>query len=331
MIEVDDKALTGLTFSDLFCGIGGFHLALKSFGAKCVLCSEIDQKACAVYKTNFGIMPQGDIKSIPDEQIPTHDILCAGFPCQPYSISGNLLGLEDDRGKLFYEIIRIAKKALPRVIILENVANLKNHDGGATFRKMKSSFEEIGYSVFSSVLDSSDFGIPQARKRLFIVCFLKSLNVVNFIFPKGKKTDLCVRDIVCDESSKYDVFVDLNYSISPSQKVREHGIRRVGIIGSGRQGERVYSLDGYSSTLSSQSGGYGGKTGLYLDGNAVRKLYPRECARLMGFPDSFAYEKSNSVCYSQFGNSVVVDVVQNVVLAIIEQTNWRGENGICKL
>lgn len=140
MIELDEiqkRALSNYKFIDLFCGIGGFHLALSSFGAECVFACDIDKRAKETYKTNFGIEPEGDITKIKNKLIPTHDILCAGFPCQPFSISGNQEGFKDPRGKLFFQIIRIARFHQPKIILLENVKNCKVHDGGMTLQTIK--------------------------------------------------------------------------------------------------------------------------------------------------------------------------------------------------
>ena len=317
MIQVNSNALLGYKFIDLFCGIGGFHIALSSFGAECVFASDVDEKARKVYESNYGIFPQGDITKIKNKEIPSHDILCAGFPCQPFSISGKQNGFDHPSGKLFYQIIRIARYHKPKVILLENVKNLSTHDNGKTITEIRNQLGQIGYYVYDHVLIASDFGIPQARERLYIVALKKSLKIKKFVFPAGDKKVCCVNDILCDESCHYDVRVKRDYIINkkPSHK---NGLIQVAKFGRGRQGERIYSPNGYSTTLSSQGGGLGGRTGMYLINGTVRKLYPRECARLMGFPDIFQYAEDISTAYKQFGNSVVVDVLQNIVIKIIE-------------
>ena len=297
MIQVNSNALLGYKFIDLFCGIGGFHIALSSFGAECVFASDVDEKARKVYESNYGIFPQGDITKIKNKEIPSHDILCAGFPCQPFSISGKQNGFDHPSGKLFYQI--------------------STHDNGKTITEIRNQLGQIGYYVYDHVLIASDFGIPQARERLYIVALKKSLKIKKFVFPAGDKKVCCVNDILCDESCHYDVRVKRDYIINkkPSHK---NGLIQVAKFGRGRQGERIYSPNGYSTTLSSQGGGLGGRTGMYLINGTVRKLYPRECARLMGFPDIFQYAEDISTAYKQFGNSVVVDVLQNIVIKIIE-------------
>lgn len=316
MIGVDNNALKGYKFIDLFCGIGGFHLALESFGAECVFASDIDKNAREIYELNYAMLPAGDITKIKDDEIPAHDILCAGFPCQPFSISGNQNGFDHPYGKLFYQIIRIASYHNPKVILLENVKNLSTHNDLKTMEEMRNQLNSIGYDVYDKVLMASDFGIPQARERLYIVALKKSLKIKDFSFPIGKKLPCCLNDVLCDESDKYNVRVVREHTVN-EKPLHRKGLIQVARFGRGRQGERIYSPNGYSTTLSSQSGGLGGKTGMYLINGTVRKLYPRECARLMGFPDDFKYAKEISVAYKQFGNSVVVDVLQYIIQNII--------------
>lgn len=309
----NQKILKGYSFIDLFCGIGGFHLALSSLGAKCVFASDINEKACQVYEKNFSLKPSGDITKIKCKDIPVHDILCAGFPCQPFSISGNKKGFEDKNGKLFFEIVRIARYHKPKLIFLENVRNLEAHDGGKTLNTIKQQLNAIGYYVYVSVLNASDYGVPQARKRLYIVAFRKNLKVKEFNFPKKKETFNCLEDILeMQVDSKYfltrdDVVIDDN-----AVENRSCQLIRIGIIGPGRQGERIYSIKGQATTLSSQGGGPGGKTGIYRINQKYRILTPRECARAMGFPDTFSLHGSDYDAYTQFGNSVVVNVIQEI-------------------
>ncbi|MFI3327011.1 MAG: DNA cytosine methyltransferase [Clostridia bacterium] len=315
MLNIVNKSLKDYKFIDLFCGIGGFHLALASFGAKCVFASDINQRTQKVYENNFNILPFGDLRNIKNIDIPKHDILCAGFPCQPFSISGNQEGLDHESGKLFYEIIRIAKFHQPKVIFLENVKNLRNHDQGNTLNTILSELNKVNYDVFFEVLNASDFGVPQARKRIYIVCFRKDLKVTNFNFPAILENTvsldsvlLPINDNALVIEQKYELLDGLNIKSLDRRK-----LIRIGKTGLGRQGERIYSPLGQAVTLSSQGGGPAGKTGMYLiDGN-IRKLHKRECARVMGFPDSFILPDSTAECYKQFGNSVVVDVLQKIL------------------
>lgn len=310
-----DKRLDGYTFIDLFSGIGGFHLALSSYGAKCVFASEINNAAANTYYKNFKLKPKGDIRKISNKEIPKHDIICAGFPCQPFSISGNQNGFNDDNGKLFFQIYRIAKYHKPKMLILENVKNLLTHDNGKTIGIIEDRLKTIGYTTYKMVLCATDFSIPQARKRIYIVAFRTDLEVTTFSFPKGKGKLRVVEDILEDN-------VDESYSIANNYVLDKNKIMddkkrselfRVGSIGLGRQGERIYSIKGQGITLSSQGGGIGGKTGMYYVNSKVRKLTPRECARMMGFPEKFKLADTDAECYKQFGNSVVVNVIQEIV------------------
>ncbi len=326
MIEYSEKEkkLKGYTFIDLFCGIGGFHLALSSLGAECVFASDINKEACAVYEKNFGLKPHGDITKISENTIPSHDILCAGFPCQPFSISGNQQGFDDEqgRGKLFFDIVRIAKYHKPKILLLENVKNFENHDNGKTIQRVKEELDNIEYNVFYKTLCASDFKIPQQRKRIYIVAFRKDLDIKSFDFPEGENGFIVLKDILIKKAEnkiKGNYYIDRPYVIKKHSKQKENKLIRIGEIGLGRQGERIYSINGQATTLSSQGGGLGGKTGMYLIRNKVRKLYPRECARLMGFPDDFKLSQSQEQNYKQFGNSVVVDVIQSIVMEVIKK------------
>lgn len=324
LIDIKEKKLKSYKFIDLFSGLGGFHLALRSFGAKCVFASDIDEQVIKVYEDNFETKVTRDITKVSAEDIPVHDIICAGFPCQPFSISGLKNGFDDPNGKLYEHIIRIAQYHKPKFIILENVRNLENHKKGETLKIIKESFESIGYSFFHKVLNASDFGIPQARKRIYMVCFKNELNIKDFSFPNALNKKTAVKDILEDinreslEVKRNDIFFKSTENI-----VKEGALIRIGNIGLGRQGERIYAIDGHSSTLSSQGGGVGGKTGMYLINNKITKLSGRECARLMGFPDTYKITESLNANYTQFGNSVVVNVLQEIVKKIIETL---GEN-----
>ena len=328
-IKSDYKsALRGYRFIDLFCGIGGFHLALSSFGAKCVFASDIDSKAREVYKHNFRIEPKGDIKKIREDEIPEHDILCGGFPCQPFSISGNQAGFSDPKsGMLFFEIIRIAKQHTPKMILLENVANLESHDSGKTLKRMLEELEKIGYTTYEKILCASDYNIPQRRRRLYIVAFRSNLNISGFTFPEIEPLKYNLSSILelSNETTKLceinrDFHLRDNY-LQIEEECKNPYIR-IGEIGLGRQGERIYSTKGCATTLSSSGGGLGGKTGIYLINGKIRKLTPRECARLMGFPDSFKIAEIDNQAYQQFGNSVVVNVLQRILIESIN--SFRG-------
>lgn len=310
-----------LKFIDLFAGIGGFHIALSSLGGKAVFASEWDKDASIVYENNFGLKPEGDITKISEKSIPNHDILCAGFPCQAFSISGKQLGFEDSRGTLFFDVARIAREKQPKIMFLENVKNLARHDGGRTLAVIKKTLDEIGYDVFDEVLDASKYGVPQSRKRIYIVCFRKDLKVKEFDFPKEENLNKHVMDILLPdvETAKYEIHRhDVVINRNVKEKLSDIPLR-IGIVNKGGQGERIYSPLGTAITLSAYGGGAGAKTGLYRINGKIRKLAPRECARLDGFPENFKIAEKDSIAYKQFGNSVVIDVLQKIMKNALEK------------
>ncbi len=316
MIEVTDKCLKGFTFIDLFAGIGGFHYALSSYGAECLYASEWDKPAQETYFTNFGIMPSGDITKIAAEEIPPHDILCGGFPCQAFSVSGKRLGFEDTRGTLFFDIARIVKHHRPKVVFMENVKNLVQHDKGRTFKVVHNTMEELGYTMFSKVLNSGDFGVPQHRERIYMVCFRNDvLKGFAFTFPQANKPST-LKSLLEKEPKDAKVItrddIQIYKDIVDDGKIPNRPVQ-IGIVNKGGQGERIYDPSGHAITLSAYGGGAGAKTGLYLIDGSVRKLSPRECARLQGFPDNFIIHPNLQQAYKQFGNSVTIDVLQHIV------------------
>lgn len=304
-----------LKYIDLFAGIGGFRIALQQFNTACVFSSEWDKYAALMYKENFGETPAGDITKIEPKDIPAHDLICGGFPCQPFSVSGKQKGFEDTRGTLFFDIARIADYHKPKMLFLENVANLNNHSDGETIATMKRVLEDLGYDVNLQVLNASDYGVPQSRKRLYFVCFRKDLNVSGFSFPAPLNTDIVLQDILLPskETKKYvidrtDIKIDkLNITGRHRKPVR------VGTINKGGQGDRIYSTLGHAITLSAQGGGSGAKTGAYLVDGKVRKLAPEECRRVQGFPEGFKLVGSDAQLWKQFGNSVAVPVLVEIL------------------
>lgn len=321
MITVTEKYLTGYSFIDLFAGIGGFHYALSSYGAECLYASEWDKHAQETYFSNFGIMPSGDITKISAEEIPSHDILCGGFPCQAFSVSGKRLGFEDTRGTLFFDIARIVKHHQPKVVFMENVKNLVQHDGGRTFKVITGTMEELGYTMFSKVLNSGDFGIPQHRERIYMVCFRHDvLKGSTFQFPHTHLLS-SLQPLLEHAPNNAKVINREDIQIygrrDNSERIPNRPIQ-IGIVNKGGQGERIYDPIGHAITLSAYGGGAGAKTGLYLVDGIVRKLSPRECARLQGFPDDFIIHPNPQQAYKQFGNSVTINVLQYIVKDIIK-------------
>ena len=180
----------------MFAGLGGFRLALESLGAICVYSNEWDKAAQKVYKANFGDIPEGDITKVDEKSIPDHDILCAGFPCQAFSISGLKRGFEDSRGTLFFDVARIVKEKKPQIVFLENVKNFATHDNGRTLEVVKTTMEELGYNFYQKVLNSVDYGVPQKRERIYIICIRKDLPQKQFTFPRSFKLNRKDEDIL---------------------------------------------------------------------------------------------------------------------------------------
>jgi len=346
MIDIakKDTKLKDYKFIDLFAGIGGFHYALKSFGAECVFASEIDKKASEIYYINHNLMPKGDITKIKEKDIPSHDILCAGFPCQAFSISGKQKGFEDTRGTLFFDIARIVNYHKPKILFLENVKNLTRHDKGKTLKVILNTLNKMNYNVHFKVLNTSKFGLPQNRERIYIVAFNKD-------FYKNSEFNFPVSSIISSLNEilennpvdgriieREDVVFYKNYQLQknifgelelPNKPIQ------IGKVNKGGQGERIYHPDGHAITLSAYGGGVGAKTGLYKINGRIRKLSPRECARLQGYPESFIFPKSISEAHKQFGNSVSINVLQHIIKEIIktiEKNEQRTEVGVknCK-
>lgn len=319
MIAVEKQCLRDMKFIDLFAGLGGFRIALESLGAKCVYSNEWDEPAQKVYAENFGDIPEGDITKVDENTIPEHDILCAGFPCQAFSISGKQRGFEDSRGTLFFDVARIVKAKRPKIVFMENVKNFATHDGGKTLAVVKSTMEELGYTFYQKVLNAVDYGVPQKRERIYMVCFRNDINIIDFKYPKPFKLERHVEDFLLnDEKMLEKLYVDRSDTYFNNKEDNEYSNKsiRLGIVNKGGQGERIYSTKGIAITLSAYGGGVFAKTGGYLINGRTRKLHPRECARIMGYPDSYKICKKANQAYKQFGNSVVIDVLQLIGIQI---------------
>lgn len=319
MINIENKNLEGYKFIDLFAGLGGFRIALESLGAKCVYSNEWDKAVCEVYEDNFGDYPDGDITKVDEKKIPDHDILCAGFPCQAFSISGNQRGFEDSRGTLFFDVARIVKEKKPKVVFMENVKNFASHDNGKTLSVVKNTMEQLGYSFFYKVLNAKDYGIPQKRERIYMVCFREDMRVEDFQYPHKINLTKHVEDyLIKDEKEVSNLWIerkDMQMKAIPDDKYSCKPIR-LGTVNKGGQGERIYSIKGTAITLSANGGGVFAKTGGYYINGKTRRLHPRECARIMGYPDSYVICQSQNQAYKQFGNSVVIDVLQYIAAEI---------------
>ena len=317
--------LKNMKFIDLFAGIGGFRYALESLGCKCVFSSEWDKYCQESYKLNFNETPYGDITQIDEKDIPSFDILCGGFPCQPFSVSGKQRGFSDTRGTLFFDIARIVSYHKPKVILLENVKNLKAHNGGAIFEVISNTLNELNYNIYYKVLNAKNFGLPQNRERIAIVCIRKDVDSGKFKFPEEIDKLVTISDIKEDDSKteKYilnrnDIHIDEEKLNNAIKNGKVNKPVQIGIIANGGQGNRIYHENGIGITLAASSGGAAPKTGAYYINGKVRRLSPREAARLQGFPETFKIIENNSQSLKQFGNSVPINLLKAVFSGLKE-------------
>ena len=295
---------------DLFAGIGGIRLGFEEHGCETVFSSEWDKYAQSMYEANFGEKPFGDINLIDPEDIPEHDILLAGFPCQPFSIAGKGLGFSDTRGTLFFNIEAILEAKKPKAFLLENVKRLTTHDNGQTFGVILEKLRMLGYTVYHKVFNSLNFGVPQKRERIYIVGFLESLD---FKFPKPLGYYRSLSEYLIEDSE-----VPENYFISDILKEKRlnavKGIPPKPSIWHENIGGNVSALP-YSCALRA-GGSYN-----YLVVNGVRRLTGREMLRLQGFPDSFKINIPYSQLRKVAGNSVTVDVIKAIAGQMIKSLN----------
>lgn len=314
-------------FIDLFAGIGGFRIALQKQGGKCVFSSEIDLAAQRTYESNFGEVPFGDIKEftnskISDKQldklIPDHEILAAGFPCQPFSLAGvsarNFLGKvhgfdDDNQGNLFFHILRIVKVKKPQVLFLENVKNLKSHENGKTFATIKKMIEELGYTFKHEIINSQTV-VPQRRERTYMVCYKSS--AVDFEFPKFTGDPLPLKSILEKNVGSEFTISDRLWAGHQNRSARNKS-RGTGFT------VKVADPEKPSNTIVARYYKDGKECLVPQKDNNPRKLTPRECARLQGYPESFILAQSNSAAYKQFGNSVSVPVIERISKAIVKK------------
>jgi DNA (cytosine-5)-methyltransferase 1 len=313
---------TNFTFIDLFAGIGGIRLAYQNLGGKCVFTSEWDSYSKKTYEANFGEVPFGDITKIPEKFIPDHDILLGGFPCQPFSIAGvskkNALGrahgfLDETQGTLFFDVARIIKSKKPKAFMLENVKNLISHDKGKTFLVITETLKELGYSIHYKVLDGKHF-VPQHRERIIIVGFRKEIfkGKETFQFPVLPEPTRTFKEIL-------EPKVDDKYTLSKhlwgylQEYAQKHKAKGNGF------GFGLTDLNGISRTMSARYYKDGAEILIPQKGKSPRRMTPRECARLQGFPDTFIIPVSDNQAYKQFGNSVVTPLIQAVGKNIVKE------------
>ena len=322
MIPFPNPTPGTFTFIDLFAGIGGFRIACQNIGGRCVFSSEWDDKAKQTYAHNFGDIPYGDITleetklEIPDG----FDLLCAGFPCQAFSIAGNRLGFEDTRGTLFFDVAEIIRRKRPRAVFLENVKNLQSHDNGNTFKVIKATLEGLGYVVYHNVMSPDEYAdIPQNRERIFIVCFDKErvLRHEGFRFPEKMTPTRTIHS--CIDPSVEDPIYFYTEKMSHFDELKS-AIRSQDTI---YQWRRVYVRENKSNlcpTLTANMGEGGHNVPLILTEKGIRKLTPKECLNFQGYPENYTFpdKLSNSACYKQAGNSVAVPLIQRVCQQILQ-------------
>ncbi|MDQ0658387.1 DNA (cytosine-5-)-methyltransferase [Paenibacillus sp. W2I17] len=312
-------------FIDLFAGIGGMRIAFESVNGHCVFSSEWDKYAQKTYFSNFGELPKGDITKIQSQEIPDHDILVAGFPCQPFSLAGvskkTSLGkehgfLDKTQGTLFFDVARIIKEKRPKAFLLENVKNLRSHDKGKTFEIIRSTLEELDYNLHITVLDGKYY-VPQHRERIFIVGFdrniFKGKETFNFPIPNGE---------ILPFKSILDQTVEDKYTLSDKlwQYLQDYAEKHR-LKGNGF-GFGLTDLDGIARTLSARYHKDGSEILIpSINGGNPRRLTPRECARLQGYPEEFKIVVSDTQAYRQFGNSVVVPLVKDIAKQIAAVIN----------
>lgn len=320
------------TFIDLFAGIGGFRIAMQNLGGKCLFTSEWDKEAQRTYRANFGDVPFGDItKDETKNAIPNEfDILCGGFPCQAFSIAGKRGGFEDTRGTLFFDVAEIIKRKKPKAIFLENVKGLRNHNGGRTLSTILNVLRnDLGYFVPEpEIVNARNFGVPQNRERIYIVGFRNDLGITTFEYPAPTNTNVKFADIKEKSVPATKYYLSTQYVQTLINHKERHESKGNGF------GFEIIPDDGVANAI--VVGGMGRERNLVLDHRitdftptthikgtvnreGIRKMTPREWARLQGFPDSFRIPVADASAYKQFGNSVAIPAIQATAKQIIKQ------------
>lgn len=306
-------------FIDLFCGLGGFRIALEKQNCNCVFSSDIDKAVAQVYENNFGEYPSGDITKIDSTEIPDFDILCGGFPCQSFSIAGKRLGFEDSRGTMFFEVARILKEKKPKAFILENVKGITNHDSGKTLKTILDILDDLGYTYVNKVINAKDIGIPQNRERWYCVGIRKDLNIKldqNIIFPE-KQTAFFSYDDIIDTKNIYKEYKISNICENNIQKhinkIKEKKSKYT-LAYEIRPSRCQFKTDGISPCLTAKMGTGGNNVPVIVELN--RKLTEKECLKLMGYPENYKIG-NGSQAYKQIGNSVVVPVLEQISKSLV--------------
>ena len=305
-----------MTFADLFCGIGGFHLAASALGLKCAYACDIDERARKAYEANFGITPGNDIIQAKPSALPEFDLLCAGFPCQPFSIIGDRKGLADPRGALFREIIRLAREKRPAALVLENVRQLVSIKGGSVFDRILQDIAGLGYYTDHRILNALDYGLPQKRERVLIVATRKRFDA--FPWP-DRKTPMKPLSGVLEKNPDSRYFV--SDKILESRRKAHSSPHKIGIWHENKGGN--VSSHPYSCALRA------GASYNYLLVNGERRLTPREMLRLQGFPDEYKITSNDSQIRKQAGNAVPVPLaytaIQGVLQVYDQSTATKGQ------
>lgn len=309
-----------LKFIDLFCGLGGFRIAFEASGGECVFSSDIDKAARETYKNNFGEEPSGDITKIEAKDIPDFDVVCAGFPCQPFSLAGKRKGFEDTRGTLFFDVLRIIKEKKPKAFFLENVAGLTNHDGGKTLEVIMDNLDEAGYYATYRLMNAKEYGVPQNRNRWYCVGVRKDLTTEdefnNFSFyPEKCDLKYTLNDIVNlnldDDGYNSSEIAQKNIRTHLDGKCNEMlGNNEVLLANNVRPSRTFFAKTGVSPCLTAKMGTGGNNVPILV--NTMRKLTEQECLRIMGFPEWYKIKKNYSQSYKQVGNSVIVPILTEI-------------------
>ena len=314
--------MTNLRLAGLFAGVGGIELGFKKAGFSPIFANEIDEKASVTYRLNHDHkLVTKDINLLESKELPKIDVLTGGFPCQAFSVAGYQKGFKDPRGNVFWEIVRLLEDKKPEIVFLENVKNLGSHDGGKTFQIIKQALQEIGYYVKFNVLNSDEYGgVPQNRERLYIVGFKSKKYSNNFEFPGKLVKKPALSDFIDFESKVDDNFYYENRYMTKDLK---KSMKRMDTV---YQWRRQYVRENKSNvcpTLTANMGTGGHNVPLILTKHGIRKLTPRECFNLMGFPKMFVLPKelASSHLYKQAGNAVVVGVIERIAKNILAAVN----------
>lgn len=303
-------------FIDLFCGLGGFRIALEKIGGQCVFSSDNNLDVCKIYEENFGDNPYSDITEISEKKIPKFDVLCAGFPCQPFSIAGKRMGFNDSRGTLFFEVARILKYNKPKIAFLENVSGIVSHDSGKTIKVITNTLEELGYVVNTKIMNAKDYGIPQNRNRWYCVAIREDIYNHEFKFPekcdlKYTLNDIIERKLTKDYKSTETAINNINKYLSDFKKSDRYSGKNNYIIANEIRASKCnFRSDGISPCLTAKMGTGGNNIPVVVD--LKRKLTEKECLKIMGFPDDYKIKANNMQSYKQIGNSVVVPVIYEI-------------------